>query len=224
MYTDLQAHVFINLYASTNVYAENITMNMTKGFGGFSYYSAWHFEGSLNLADLVFRNIYTFTDSIIPLNSGILLSVGNANMTVSNVTIQPFTSLKESIITLGMGTDASWSPQDDALQFFHADNIYSTMPENPTDERDGMVYWDTPTNSARRYQFIITDSLFHDRNRDSGLIFGIFGYFNEEVLISNVTFSGWQIAYYGIPLVTISNLKITTIQTKIRILFLINTL
>ena len=40
MYTDLQAHVFINLFASTNVYAENITMNMTKGFGGFSYYSA----------------------------------------------------------------------------------------------------------------------------------------------------------------------------------------
>ena len=40
MYTDLQGYVYINTYASTNMHAENITMNMTRSSGGFRYASA----------------------------------------------------------------------------------------------------------------------------------------------------------------------------------------
>ena len=37
MYTDFRGNVYLNLYASTNVYAENITLNMTNGVAGFGY-------------------------------------------------------------------------------------------------------------------------------------------------------------------------------------------
>ena len=40
MYTDVRGNVYFNFYASTNVYAENITMNMTNAISGFSYNSA----------------------------------------------------------------------------------------------------------------------------------------------------------------------------------------
>ena len=39
MYTDFRGNVYFNLYAPTNVYAENITMNMTNAVGGFGYRS-----------------------------------------------------------------------------------------------------------------------------------------------------------------------------------------
>ena len=37
MYTDVRGNVYFNYYAPTNVYAENITMNMTNAVGGFGY-------------------------------------------------------------------------------------------------------------------------------------------------------------------------------------------
>ena len=40
MYTDVEGYVFFNAYASTNIHAENVTMNMTNASGGFSYLSA----------------------------------------------------------------------------------------------------------------------------------------------------------------------------------------
>ena len=40
MYTDVQGYVYSNTYASTNMHAENITMNMTRSSGGFRYTSA----------------------------------------------------------------------------------------------------------------------------------------------------------------------------------------
>ena len=110
MYTDLKGYVYLNLYASTSMHAKNVTMGMTNASGGFRYYSAWNFEGEMNLADHMYRNIYTFTDSDIPLFHGMILMQGNANMTVSNITIKAFVSFTESVPILGMYPDSSWSP------------------------------------------------------------------------------------------------------------------
>ena len=39
MYTDVRGDVYFNLYAPTNVYAENMTMNMSYAISGFGYKS-----------------------------------------------------------------------------------------------------------------------------------------------------------------------------------------
>ena len=82
------------------------------------------------------------------------------------------------------------------------------MPENPSGERTGMVVILTPPNSARRYQYIIRDSLFYDRNNDVEMVYGVIGQFNEEVTISNVTVSNSQIASSGAVLFSIFKLNI----------------
>ena len=99
-------------------------------------------------------------------------------------------------------------PQDDVLQFFYIDNIYSTMPENPTLDRAGFILYFTPEISTRRYEFVMRDSIFYDRNNDPELIFGVIGSFNENVIISNVTVSQSQIALRATPLFTIMNLTV----------------
>ena len=40
MYTEVRGSVYLNIYSSANIHAENVTMNMTKSIGGFFYFSA----------------------------------------------------------------------------------------------------------------------------------------------------------------------------------------
>ena len=35
MYIDIKGQVYANTYATTNIYAENITLNMSQASGGF---------------------------------------------------------------------------------------------------------------------------------------------------------------------------------------------
>ena len=86
------------------------------------------------------------------------------------------------------------------------------MPENPSGERTGMVAALTPEVSTRRYQYIIRDSIFYDRNNDAELVYGILGQFNEEVIISNVTVSNSQIALRAAFLFTMYNLTLDGIH------------
>ena len=88
MYLDVKGQGYRNTYASVNVHSENITLNMTQSAGGFFYESACNFEGDLNLANHLYKNIYTFTDSDNPLKTGAIVINGNSNFTVSNITIQ----------------------------------------------------------------------------------------------------------------------------------------
>ena len=129
-------------------------------------------------------------------------------MTVSNVTIKTFTTLAASVPIIGSQAEASCVPQDDAIQFFHADNIHTTMPENPTGERTSLVFLTTPEASTRRYQYIIRDSLFDDIYNDAQLVYGILGNFKEDVIISNVTISNSQITSSAVFLFTMYNLTI----------------
>ena len=92
MYTQIKGTVYINYFASTNIVAENITMNMTEAIGGMWFRTSCFFEGILNLADIKYRNIYMFTESEQPLATGGINFSGNANITISNVTIKVLTS------------------------------------------------------------------------------------------------------------------------------------
>ena len=40
MYLDVKGMTYWNTYASSNLYAENITLNMTQSTGGFYYSSS----------------------------------------------------------------------------------------------------------------------------------------------------------------------------------------
>ena len=51
LYTDIRGETYLNVYATTNIIAENITMNMTQSTGGFWYSSYCNFEDKLNLAE-----------------------------------------------------------------------------------------------------------------------------------------------------------------------------
>ena len=105
MYLDVKGQTYLNTFASVNIYADNITLNMTQSTGGFFYDSACNFEGDLNLANHVYKNIYTFTDSDIPLKKGAVVSKGNCNFTVSNITIQ--VAVGSSFPEAVLGTSAS---------------------------------------------------------------------------------------------------------------------
>ena len=143
------------------------------------------FEGTLNLAEIVFRNVYTFTESELPLLIGALNFRGNSNVTVSNITIQVFASFAHPTTMIRFLTSNDWILQDDVLQYFHVDNVYSTMPDNPARAMSGLIGWSTTPGSTRRYQYIIRDSLFDNRINDALCSFLIFGQFNEEVILSN---------------------------------------
>ena len=77
---------------------------MTESRGGFWYQSVCFFEGTLNLAEMVFKNIYTFTESELPLLIGAVNFRGNANATISNVTIQVFASFAVPTTMIGVFT------------------------------------------------------------------------------------------------------------------------
>ena len=207
MYMDFKGQVYSNTYATTNIYAENITLNMSQASGGFQYKSACNFEGKLNLAEHVYKNIYTFTKTETPLETGVINTIGNCNTTVSNITIQVFTSSKLSTVVLGFLTSPAWVPQDDVLQYFNIDNVYSTMPENPTRERAGYIIIITPPGSTRKYQYIIKDSIFDDRNSDPRYIHGIIGQFIESTIMSNITHTNNQISDRIFGIIAVQNLR-----------------
>ena len=214
MYMDIKGSVYLNTYATTNVYAENITLNMSQSTGGFWYESSCNFEGDLNLAEHVYKNIYTFTDSQIPIITGVIVTAGNCNTTISNITIQVYISYKLSSTILGSTTTTSCTPQDDVLQFFNVDNVYSTMPENPAEERAGYISIFTPTGSTRQYLYTIKDSTFNERNYDPEFIYLITGQFIESLILSNITHTNSLIAdrIFAINLVlniSIDNIALT---------------
>ena len=194
MYIDIKGQVYANTYATTNIYAENIILNMSQASGGFQYESSCNFEGKLNLAEHVYKNIYTFTSTKTPIKTDVIYIAGNCNATVSNITIQVFVSMKLASSVIRFVASPAWVPQDDVLQFFHIDNVYSTMPEYPTGENAGYILIFTTSGSTRKYQYIIRDSIFDDRNNDPEIIYTIGGQFIENTIVSNITHINNQIS------------------------------
>ena len=105
----------------------------------------------------------------------------------------------------------AWVPQDDVLQFFHIDNVYSTMPENPTGENAGYILIFTTSGSTRKYQYIIRDSIFDYRNNDPEIIYTIGGQFVENTIVSNITHTNNQISDRISTYSTILNLSMNDI-------------
>ena len=97
---------------------------------------------------------------------------------------------------------------DDVLQFFHVDNIYSTLKDNPLGSKSSSVLCLTPPGSTRYYQFIMKDSVFNERNNDVNLLFGILGQFNEDYVVLNVTVSNSQITRMGGFFLSVRNLTV----------------
>ena len=85
------------------------------------------------------------------------------------------------------------------------------MPENPTQDRLGYIFFNTPQSSTRYYRYTLKDTLFYDRYNDPDFIYGMVGNFNEDFIISNVTISNSQIPLRGVPLYLIRNLTINGI-------------
>ena len=209
MYIDVKGETYWNTYMTTNVDAQNITLNMSQSESGFRYISSCAFEGEMNLAEHYYSNIYAFSDSEFPIRSGIIVISGNANATVSNVTLnEVFIRLSTAALVIGFLNNVAWVPQDDVLQYFYLDNIHSTLVDNPIGSKSGLIICLTPPGSTRKYEFLIQNSLFDKRNNDGNLIFGVLGQFIENYIISNVTVSSSQISIRGIIFYSIRNLTI----------------
>ena len=189
-------------------------MNLTQSTGGFWYSSSCHFEGELNRAEHSYKNLYGFTDSDIPLLLGMLNFAGNANATVKNITIEVFQTFSALASTLGYVNNPTCIPQDDELQTYVVDQIYTTMPENPSGERTGLIGILTPNGSTRKYQYNITNALFDERFNDAEIYFAIVGLFTEDAYISNMTFANSEIAFQGIALYTMTSLTIDGIISQ----------
>ena len=82
------------------------------------------------------------------------------------------------------------------------------MPENPTQDRLGYIFFNTPQSSTRYYRYTLKDTLFYDRQNDPDSIYGMVGNFIEDVIISNVTISNSQIAIRGVPIYLIKNVTV----------------
>ena len=110
------------------------------------------------------------------------------------------------------------------MQFFHLDNIYSTLKNNPTASKSGSILCLTPPGSARYYQYMIKDSVFNERNNDVNIMYGILGQFNEDYIISNLTVSNSQITrmggiFYYINNLTVDGLHYTSMTNQGQFLF-----
>ena len=161
----------------------------------------------MNLAEHIYSNIYAFTDVDTPVRFGIINIAGNANITISNATFnQVFTGASNVII--GFINNNLWVPQDNVLQFFHVDNVYSTLKDNPFGSKLGGILCLAPPGSTRYYQYIIKDSVLNERNNDANFLIAILGQFIEDYTISNMTISNSQIPRIGCGLYSLRNLTI----------------
>ena len=207
MYIDVKGEFYWNTYMTTDVHAQNLTFNTSQSTSGFWYATSCSFEGEMNLVEHYYSNIIAYSDSRVPLLFGLINIAGNANTTISNVTLdEVFTGVSNS--NIGFITTTIWVPQDDVLQYFHLNNIYSTLSDNPISAKSGGLVILTPPGPTRKYQYLIQNSLFDERNNDGNLIFGLLGQFNEDCIVSNITFSNSQISIRGVVLYSIRNLTI----------------
>ena len=82
------------------------------------------------------------------------------------------------------------------------------MPNNPSQDLSGFVTFFPYASSTRKYQFIIRDSIFDDRQNDYEFILGIVGSFNEEVILSNITFKNSEITFRASAVYFVYNLTV----------------
>ena len=51
MYIDIKGEIYLNIYVTTNIDVQNVTLNMSQSTSGFWYTSSCAFEGEMNLAE-----------------------------------------------------------------------------------------------------------------------------------------------------------------------------